>query len=50
MWKKYAPWLGLMVGLWASAATAQGIAPNISNIPVPANVDVFNLDLAGVKA
>ena len=50
MWKKYAPWLGLMVGLWASAATAQGIAPNIPNVPVPANMDVFNLDLAGIKA
>ncbi len=33
----------------AAAATAQSIAPKVDNVPVPPQIDVFNLDLDGIK-
>ncbi len=41
--------MGGALALLATAASAQVVAPKVENVPIPAGVDVFNLNLAGIR-
>ena len=49
VWKSGMSLAALAVGLWSAVATAQVYAPKVENVPVPADVDVFSLDLDGIR-